>query len=66
MRGYPQAIVARLTMAPARAPWSTLRMQLRRKHSISAERLETIERLAGEQRRARRAGRDRHTWPYHR
>jgi hypothetical protein len=53
-------------MAPARVPWSTLRTQLRRKHSISAERLETIERLASEQRRARRAGRDRHTWPYSR
>ncbi len=66
MRGYPQAIVARLAMAPARGSWSTLRMQLRRKHGVTAERLETIERLASEQRRARRTGRDRHDWIYHR
>jgi len=59
MRGYPQAIVARLAMAPARAPLSTLRLRLRRSARAPGERLEIIERLAAEERRARRSGRPR-------
>jgi hypothetical protein len=46
-------------MAPARAPLSTLRLQLRRSRATRGERLEVIERLAAEERRARRSGRPR-------
>jgi hypothetical protein len=64
MRGYPQAIVARLAMAPARVPLSSLRLQLRRTRGVSGERLEVIERLAAEERRARRSGRPRRRQTY--
>jgi len=57
MRGQPQAGAARLlTVAPGRS-WSTwITRAIPRRRRLSGERLEVIERLAREQRQARRSG----------
>ncbi len=57
MRGQPQARAARLLTLTSGRSWSSwITLAVRRHRRVSQERLEVIERLASEQRRARRAG----------
>ena len=57
MRGQPQARTARLPSAVWRPRWSAwIRLTLERRRQLRRERLELIERLHREQRRARRSG----------
>jgi hypothetical protein len=60
MRGNPQAASARLPAAARARRWSLQREQwLERRRQARIERLETIERLRAEERRARRTGANR-------
>ena len=57
MRGQPQAASARLPRTLPRRLWSTwLEQTSERRRQAREERLETIERLQAEQRRARQRG----------
>jgi hypothetical protein len=57
MRGIPQAASARLPTAARARRWSLQREQwLERRRQTRMERLESIERLRAEERRARRSG----------
>ena len=57
MRGNPQAASARLPAAARARRWSLQREQwLERRRQARMERLEMIERLRSEERRARRSG----------
>jgi hypothetical protein len=57
MRGQPQARTARLfPRSPDRSGPSWITLAIRRRRRVSQERLEVIERLSSERRRARRAG----------
>lgn len=57
MRGQPQAGTARLlTITPGRRWSAWITRAIPRRPRISDERLELIERIASEQRRARRSG----------
>jgi hypothetical protein len=57
MRGQAQARVARLPTALPRSHWSSwIRLTLERRRQVRQERLEWVERLHREQRRARQSG----------
>jgi hypothetical protein len=57
MRGQPQVSTARLpTRTSGRSWFSPITLAIRSRGRVSRERLEVIERLSREQRRARRTG----------
>ncbi|MBV9417663.1 MAG: hypothetical protein JO363_21940 [Solirubrobacterales bacterium] len=57
MRGYSQAVSARLRAVTPGRHWSAwLEQTIERRRQLGAQRLEVIERLQREQREARRSG----------